>query len=124
INTGFEDARNLGWKLAAVLQGWGGERLLESYSAERQPVFASTARDFIERAINDDRAFLETYTPDRDQAAFERAWTERNSGPATTAGERAPYAAPPILVRPDQSVTSSRHDPTPGPILDRATGRH
>src|SRR5262249_14460926 len=25
INTGFEDARNLGWKLAATLQGWGGE---------------------------------------------------------------------------------------------------
>ena len=39
VNTGFEDARNLGWKLAAELQGWGGEALLESYSAERQPVF-------------------------------------------------------------------------------------
>jgi 2-polyprenyl-6-methoxyphenol hydroxylase-like FAD-dependent oxidoreductase len=28
INTGFEDARNLGWKLAATLQGWGGPALL------------------------------------------------------------------------------------------------
>ena len=50
VNLGLEDARNLGWKLAAVLQGWGGARLLASYDAERRPVFQSTARDFIERA--------------------------------------------------------------------------
>ncbi|WP_439140429.1 FAD-dependent monooxygenase [Roseicyclus sp.] len=78
INTGFEDARNLGWKLAAVIQGWGDERLLDSYNAERRPVFASTARDFIERFITDDRAFLETYNPERDRAAFEAAWHSRN----------------------------------------------
>ncbi len=29
LNNGIEDARNLGWKLAACLQGWGGEALLE-----------------------------------------------------------------------------------------------
>ena len=78
INTGFEDARNLGWKLAAVIQGWGDEALLDSYNAERRPVFASTACDFIERFITDDRAFLETYNPDRDRAAFETAWHSRN----------------------------------------------
>ena len=78
INTGFEDARNLGWKLAAVIQGWGDEALLDSYDAERRPVFASTARDFIERFITEDRAFLETYNPDRDRAAFEAAWHSRN----------------------------------------------
>ena len=31
LNNGLEDAINLGWKLAAVLQGWGGEGLLASY---------------------------------------------------------------------------------------------
>ncbi|MEJ2379480.1 MAG: FAD-dependent monooxygenase, partial [Pseudolabrys sp.] len=31
-------AVDLGWKLAAVLQGWGGARLIESYDAERRPV--------------------------------------------------------------------------------------
>ena len=36
-NTAIEDAVNLGWKLAAVLQGWGGARLLDSYEAERLP---------------------------------------------------------------------------------------
>ncbi|TFZ02825.1 2-polyprenyl-6-methoxyphenol hydroxylase [Ramlibacter henchirensis] len=38
MNTGLLDAVNLSWKLAAVLQGWGGEHLLESYEAEQLPV--------------------------------------------------------------------------------------
>jgi 2-polyprenyl-6-methoxyphenol hydroxylase-like FAD-dependent oxidoreductase len=38
MNTAIGDAADLGWKLAAVLQGWGGARLLDSYEAERQPV--------------------------------------------------------------------------------------
>jgi hypothetical protein len=38
MNSGIGDAVDLGWKLAAVLQGWGGPNLLTSYDAERQPV--------------------------------------------------------------------------------------
>ena len=38
MNSGVGDAVDLGWKLAAVLQGWGGERLLASYDAERRPI--------------------------------------------------------------------------------------
>ena len=38
MNTGIEDSANLGWKLAAVLQGWGGPRLLDSYEIERKPI--------------------------------------------------------------------------------------
>ena len=38
MNTGIGDAVDLGWKLAAVLQGWGGENLLASYDAERRPI--------------------------------------------------------------------------------------
>lgn len=37
-NTAVEDAVNLGWKLAAVLKGWGGPRLLETYEPERQAI--------------------------------------------------------------------------------------
>jgi 2-polyprenyl-6-methoxyphenol hydroxylase-like FAD-dependent oxidoreductase len=44
MNTGIGDVVDLGWKLAAVAQGWGGSKLLDSYSAERQPIGA--------RAIN------------------------------------------------------------------------
>ena len=38
LNTGLGDATNIGWKLSAVVQGWGGEGLLASYEAERRPV--------------------------------------------------------------------------------------
>ncbi|MFF2043533.1 FAD-dependent oxidoreductase [Kitasatospora sp. NPDC058170] len=37
-NTGIQDAHNLAWKLAAVLCGWAGPGLLESYGEERRPV--------------------------------------------------------------------------------------
>jgi hypothetical protein len=33
-----DDVSNLGWKLAAACQGWGGPRLLPSYEAERKPI--------------------------------------------------------------------------------------
>lgn len=38
MNMGVADAVDLGWKMAAVLQGWGGRTLLDSYEAERRPV--------------------------------------------------------------------------------------
>ena len=38
MNTGMDDAANLGWKLAAMVQGWGGPQLLASYEAERRPI--------------------------------------------------------------------------------------
>ena len=38
MNTGIGDAVDIGWKLAAVLQGWGGPHLLDSYTAERKPI--------------------------------------------------------------------------------------
>ena len=38
MNTGLQDAANLGWKLAAAVHGWGGDELLDSYQAERHPV--------------------------------------------------------------------------------------
>jgi 2-polyprenyl-6-methoxyphenol hydroxylase-like FAD-dependent oxidoreductase len=38
MNTGVEDAVNLGWKLAAVHHGWAPEALLETYEGERRPI--------------------------------------------------------------------------------------
>jgi 2-polyprenyl-6-methoxyphenol hydroxylase-like FAD-dependent oxidoreductase len=37
-NTSVDDVSNLGWKLAAACQGWGGPKLLPSYETERKPV--------------------------------------------------------------------------------------
>ena len=38
MNTGMDDASNLAWKLAALVQGWGGPGLLKSYEIERRPI--------------------------------------------------------------------------------------
>ncbi|WP_326619187.1 rifampin monooxygenase [Streptomyces decoyicus] len=40
LNLGIQDAFNLGWKLAATVNGWAPEGLLDSYHAERHPVAA------------------------------------------------------------------------------------
>jgi len=45
FNTGIGDAVNIGWKLAAVLDGWGGDRLLASYEVERRPIAERTIRE-------------------------------------------------------------------------------
>ena len=44
MNTGMQDAANLGWKLAAVARGRAPAALLESYEAERWPVAAHVLR--------------------------------------------------------------------------------
>lgn len=38
MNTGVADAIDLGWKLAATVQGWAGSELLSTYQTERKPV--------------------------------------------------------------------------------------
>jgi 2-polyprenyl-6-methoxyphenol hydroxylase-like FAD-dependent oxidoreductase len=38
MNTGIQDVVDLSWKLAATIEGWGGDRLLDSYGIERQPI--------------------------------------------------------------------------------------
>jgi len=54
MHTGIEEAVNLGWKLAAMVEGWGGPRLLASYETERRPI----ARRNVDFAT---RAFRETF---------------------------------------------------------------
>jgi len=98
INTGFEDARNLGWKLAAVLEGWARPKLLDSYSEERRPVFASTARDFIEKSIDSDRDFLARFDPDADREAFEVEWKRRSTGATGEVNAFAPNYAGSTIV--------------------------
>jgi 2-polyprenyl-6-methoxyphenol hydroxylase-like FAD-dependent oxidoreductase len=108
VNSGLEDARNLGWKLAATLQGWGGDALLDSYDAERRPVFASTIDDFIAKSIADDRAFLETHDPERDRAAFEQAWQARAQGAVGEVNAFEPhYEGSPVVWQGDAAGRTS-----------------
>jgi 2-polyprenyl-6-methoxyphenol hydroxylase-like FAD-dependent oxidoreductase len=51
MNTGLGDAINLGWKLAAAVQGWGGPRLLASYEIERRPIGDRNRNASVENAM-------------------------------------------------------------------------
>jgi 2-polyprenyl-6-methoxyphenol hydroxylase-like FAD-dependent oxidoreductase len=56
MNTAVGDAVDLGWKLAAVLQRWGGAHLLDSYTAERKPIAMINVNEAAEmRASFDDQ---------------------------------------------------------------------
>ncbi|WP_332712768.1 FAD-dependent monooxygenase [Pelagibacterium mangrovi] len=109
INTGLEDARNLGWKLAATHEGWGGAMLLATYDEERRPVFASTAKDFIEKAIETDKAFLAEFDPQADRGAFEAEWTSRGSGARGEVNAYEPnYAGSSLVFGPDGALCNAK----------------
>ncbi|GGS95819.1 FAD-dependent oxidoreductase [Streptomyces chromofuscus] len=50
-NTGIQDAHNLAWKLAAVLDDWAGPGLLQTYDAERRPVALATSERASSRSV-------------------------------------------------------------------------
>jgi 2-polyprenyl-6-methoxyphenol hydroxylase-like FAD-dependent oxidoreductase len=47
MNMGVGDGVDLGWKIAAMLQGWGGEALLDSYQAERRQVHSVVIQEAV-----------------------------------------------------------------------------
>jgi 2-polyprenyl-6-methoxyphenol hydroxylase-like FAD-dependent oxidoreductase len=54
MNTGVGDAVDVGWKLAAVLAGWGGTKLLDSYTSERKPIAMINVNEAAEMRANFD----------------------------------------------------------------------
>jgi 2-polyprenyl-6-methoxyphenol hydroxylase-like FAD-dependent oxidoreductase len=63
MNTGIGDAVDLGWKLAAMVKGWGGRNLLASYTVERQPIgvfsVAASTRMMQRRVLSPEPAICE-----------------------------------------------------------------
>jgi 2-polyprenyl-6-methoxyphenol hydroxylase-like FAD-dependent oxidoreductase len=96
LNTGLEDAVNLGWKLAAVLQKWAEPPLLDSYTKERRPIFIETG-EAITEGIAKDRAFLARYSPQRDRSEFELAWSGLTSGETAPPSYEPHYEGSPIV---------------------------
>ncbi|MGH9095509.1 MAG: FAD-dependent monooxygenase, partial [Acidimicrobiales bacterium] len=68
MNMGVADGVDLGWKLAAVLQGWGGSTLLDSYELERRPAHEFVMQEAeANHALNPSGLFrpgMEAPTPD------------------------------------------------------------
>lgn len=89
-NTGIQDAHNLAWKLAAVLDGWAGEELLDTYDAERRPVAeATSARAAARSAEHSHPGFAAPPTAGgAGPSAASSTW------PSATATRRGPSSAP------------------------------
>jgi 2-polyprenyl-6-methoxyphenol hydroxylase-like FAD-dependent oxidoreductase len=68
LNLGVQDACNLGWKLAAQIDGWAPETLLDTYEAERRPV--------AEDVLDNTRAQVELLSPGPGPRAVRRLLTE------------------------------------------------
>lgn len=96
MNVSMQDAFNLGWKLAAVLEGRSPPALLSTYTAERQTV----AQDLIDF----DRAFASLLSADADPAKVQQAFTKHGR---YTAGVETHYK-PSVITGPDthQSLAS------------------
>lgn len=60
MNMGVGDGVDLGWKIAAVLQGWGGEDLLATYEGERRPVH----RKVIDEAVANFQIYMAAPPPE------------------------------------------------------------
>jgi hypothetical protein len=81
MNTGIGDAVDLGWKFAAVLQGWGGAKLLSSIESERRPVAVANC-DAAGANMGIRFGIAEAYTPlvhenSTEGAAARAAWGAR-----------------------------------------------
>ncbi|MDR6954216.1 2-polyprenyl-6-methoxyphenol hydroxylase-like FAD-dependent oxidoreductase [Ancylobacter sp. 3268] len=92
MNTGIQDAYNLGWKLAAVVRGEAAPGLLASYGAERRPV----AEAVIARTVEQSMSFGKPRAPE-DRLADTQMLVNYRGGPLSAGA--APGAAP-DLVRP------------------------
>ncbi|MGH3852085.1 MAG: rifampin monooxygenase [Pseudonocardiaceae bacterium] len=68
LNLGIQDAFNLGWKLAAEVNGWAPEGLLDSYHTERRPVAADV--------LNNTRAQMELLSTEPGPQAVRRLVSE------------------------------------------------
>ena len=73
LNTGVQDAHNLAWKLAAVLEGWASPGLLDTYDAERRPYGQLVTEQCLETARSMGRG---PQTPGASSAAPMRARPE------------------------------------------------
>ncbi|MFA9446458.1 FAD-dependent monooxygenase [Egicoccus sp. AB-alg6-2] len=121
LNNGLEDAVNLSWKLAAVIEGWGGDQLLDSYSLERQAIFRDVGEDIIGGWIRDDREFLQRYRPDRDPEEFARNFEEVTKGFGKRLRNFEPhYEGSPVVVGPPDGVISAHGHHA----LDARPGHH
>ena len=111
LNNGLEDATNLGWKITARLQGWGGDGLLRSYGEERRPVFEETAEDFIAARIKREGELLHRASPESNRTAFEANWKQFGTDIGWRVQHYEPnYEGSSVVIGPPGGVCSAHGD--------------
>jgi len=81
LNSAIQDAHNLCWKIAAVLQGQAGEGLLETYEAERRAATGRNVQRSLENAMNQlasglSLGFRRGGDPRANWASIDRFWSD------------------------------------------------
>ncbi|MGW0706385.1 FAD-dependent monooxygenase [Streptomyces sp. NPDC002643] len=120
LNTGIGDAADLGWKLAATLDGWAGRHLLDTYDTERRPIAEESlneAHDNLRRTMNREvPPEIQLDGPEGERARAAMAKRLENSGarrefdaPQIHFGLR--YRSPAIIDDRDLPIRHGRPDP-------------
>ena len=97
------DAADLGWKLAAVLDGWGGSGLLDSYESERRPVAERIVKQATGNFMRDRRRVSH---PNIADDSPEGAQARREMGEAIVASQTSVYVT-------DGTALGYVYDPSP-----------
>ncbi len=114
LNTGIQDAHNLAWKLAAVINGWASESLLSTYETERQPIArrnAEQSRYNLEATDALDILVEASHADDRADSS-DPSHTDRRRHRAPTAALRLSRAPTRLLIR-SSGRAYRRNDFTP-----------
>jgi len=130
MNMGVQDSVDLGWKLAALVHGWGGEHLLESYEIERKPVAirnVNEATGNLKRMLQprDQKPPREAFEPgpagDAARKQFGDAYTEMMKREWFTIGihlgyryEGSPVIVPDGTAEPEDTVSTYEQTARPG----------
>jgi 2-polyprenyl-6-methoxyphenol hydroxylase-like FAD-dependent oxidoreductase len=103
LNTGMGDVDDIGWKLAAMVQGWGGPNLLDTYEIERRPVgLRNISQAYTGHADNRDRQSHPEITKDTPEGARARAQMKEQI-----------LTSQPAMVLTDGIALGYRYDPSP-----------
>ncbi len=117
-NTSIDDAVNLGWKLAAITQGWAPESLLDTYETERRPIaqrntaFAGRMADSIGRL---------PVTPLVEETGSESDAAREELGRALAAHVASEFNIPGVQlgVRYDSTIVAKEDTPAPPDEFNR-----
>ncbi len=116
LNTGIGDAVDLGWKLAAMLQGWGGAELLNSYGQERRPV---QERVIAEAARNNSVLSTELTAPNLDAHDKAGGRARKAAHDRIQQTKHVEFHALDLVldIRHDHSPVMAGHDSGPGDLV-------